>query len=110
MANRDADVLSRMPIEQLIDMCIEEVELDWIKATVKALNVQQKADLVWLLSLSCQPSEMGHIMNVDYELRVQPLTPKELYEAQGKGKVMSAVIQYNEKHLQYKAGARLHLQ
>ena len=35
-------------------------------------------------------------MNVDYEPRVQPLTPKELYEAQRKDKVMSAVIRYKE--------------
>ena len=83
-------------MEQLIDMCTEEVEPHWIKATVEALNAQQKGDAVWFLSLSCQPSEMGHIMNVDYEPRVQPLTPKELYEAQRKDKVMSAVIRYKE--------------
>ena len=87
-ANRDADALSRMHMEQFIDMCTEEVEPHWIKATVEALNAQQKGDPVWFLSLSCQPSEMGHIMNVDYEPRVQPLTPKELYEAQRKDKVM----------------------
>ena len=92
-ANRD---LSRMHMEQFIDMCTEEVEPHSIKATVEALNAQQKGDPVWFLSLSCEPSEMGHIMNVDYEPRVQPLTPKELYEAQRKDKVMSAVIRYKE--------------
>ena len=33
-ANRDADALSRMHMEMFIDMCTEEVEPHWIKATV----------------------------------------------------------------------------
>ena len=33
-ANRDADALSRMPIKQYISECKEEVEPEWIKATV----------------------------------------------------------------------------
>ena len=67
-----------------MDMCNEEVGQDWIKAIVEALNAQQKGDSFWLLSLSCQPSEIGHIMNVYYEPRGQPLTPKELYSLGGK--------------------------
>ena len=37
-ANQDADALSRMPMDQYMDMCTEEVEPDWIKATVEALG------------------------------------------------------------------------
>ena len=93
-ANQDADALSRMPMDQYMDMCTEEVEPDWIKATVEALEAQNKGDAVWLLSLSSQPSELGHIMNGDCEPRVQPLTPKELYEAQRSDRGISEVIQY----------------
>ena len=93
-ANQDADALSRMPMDQYMDMCTEEVEPDWIKATVEALEAQNKGDAVWLLPLSSQPSELGHIMNGDCEPRVQPLTPKELYEAQRCDRGISEVIQY----------------
>ena len=55
-ANRDADALSWMHMEQFMDMCTEEVEPHWIKATVEALNAQQKGDPVCFLSLSCQVS------------------------------------------------------
>ena len=92
-ANQDADALSRIHMEQYMDLCTEEVEPDWIRATVEALDAQCKGDVVWLLSLSSQPSELRQIMNVDCELRVQPLTPKELYEAQRRDKVIREVIQ-----------------
>ena len=39
-ANKDADTLSRMPIEKYISECKEVVEPEWIKATVEAVNVQ----------------------------------------------------------------------
>ena len=47
-ANRDADALSRMPIEQYISECKEEVEPEWIKATIEAMNVQHKGEAAWL--------------------------------------------------------------
>lgn len=81
-SNQDADGLSRIHMDEYMDICTEEVELDWIKATVEALDAQQKGDAVWLLSLSSQLSDIGHIMNLEGESKVQPLTPKELYEAQ----------------------------
>lgn len=43
-ANRDADALSRVPTEQLMDMCNEEVGRDWIKATLEAMNAQEKGN------------------------------------------------------------------
>lgn len=53
-------------------MCTEEVELNWIKGMVEALDAQHKGDAIWLLSLSSQLSDTGHIMNLDCESRVQP--------------------------------------
>ena len=40
-ANRDADALPRMPFEQSISECKEEVEPKWIKATVVAMNAHR---------------------------------------------------------------------
>ena len=37
-ANQDADALSRIHMEQYMDMCTEEVEQDWIRATVEAVG------------------------------------------------------------------------
>ena len=99
-ASHDADVLSRIHMDEYMDMCTEEVELDWIKGTVgavEALDAQQKGDAIWLLSLSSQLSDIGHIMNLEGESKVQPLTPKELFEAQRRDKGISEVIQYKER-------------
>ena len=96
-ANQDADGLSRIHMDEYMDICTEEVELDWIKATVEALDAQQKGDAIWLLSLSSQLGDIGHIMNLEGESKVQPLTPKELYEAQRRDKGISEVIQYKER-------------
>ena len=96
-ANQDADGLSRIHMDEYMDICTEEVELDWIKATVEALDAQQKGDAIWLLSLSSQLSDIGHIMNLEGESKVQPLTPNELYEAQRRDKGISEVIQYKER-------------
>lgn len=93
-SNQDADGLSRIHMDEYMDICTEEVELDWIKATVEALDAQQKGDAIWLLSLSSQLSDIRHIMNLEGESKVQPLTPKELYEAQRRDKVISEVIHY----------------
>ena len=46
-ANQDADALSRIHMEQYMDLCTEEVEPDWIRATVEALDAQCKGDVVW---------------------------------------------------------------
>ena len=54
-ANRDADALSRMPMEQYISECKEEVEPEWIKATVEAMNAQRQGEAVWLAALSSRP-------------------------------------------------------
>ena len=73
-ANQDADALFRIHIKQDMDMCTEEVVLEWIKAIVEALDAHYKEEAVWLLSLSSRPSELRHIMDADCEPRVQPLT------------------------------------
>ena len=54
-ANRDADALSRMPFEQSISECKEEVEPEWIKATVEATNAHRQGETVWLAALSSRP-------------------------------------------------------
>ena len=54
-ANRDADALSRMPMEQYISECKEEFEPEWIKATVEAMNAQRQGEVVWLAVLSSRP-------------------------------------------------------
>lgn len=66
-ANTDADALSRIhsDIEQYMDLCTEEVEAEWIKGTVEAMEAQHKSDAIWLLTLSSQPNELKHIMIMD---------------------------------------------
>ena len=77
-ANRDADALSRMPFEQYISECKEEVEPEWIKATVEAINAQRQGKAVWLAALSSRPRGVQRMMDDKVTLQVQPITPKEL--------------------------------
>ena len=78
-ANRDADALSRMPMEQYICECQEGVEPEWVKATVEAINAQRQGEAVWLAALSSKPKGVRRMMADKVTLQVQPITPKELY-------------------------------
>ena len=93
MANKDADSLSRIhsDIEQYMDSCTEQVDPEWIKATVEAVDAQHKGEAVWLLSVT---SELRHIMGDNCGLQVQPLTPKDLYEAQRGDSAIKTVIHF----------------
>ena len=95
-ANKDADSLSRIhsDIEQYMDSCTEQVDPEWIKATVNAVDAQHEGEVVWLLSLSSQPSEMKHIMGDNCGPHVQPLTQKDLYEAERGDNAINTVIQF----------------
>ena len=74
--------------------CTEQVDPEWIKATVVAVDAQHRGEAVWLLSLSSQPSELKHMMGDNCGLQVQPLTPKDLYEAQQGDNATITVIQF----------------
>ena len=95
-ANRDADALSRMPMEQYICECKEEVEPEWIKATVEAMNAQRKGEAVWLTALSSQPKGVKRMMTDKVALLVQPITPKELYQAQRDDPAIGKVIEHKQ--------------
>ena len=77
-----------------MDSCTEQVDPEWIKATVEDVDAQHKGEAVWLLSLSTQPRELKHIMGDNCGLQVQPLTQKDLYEAQREDNVINTVIQF----------------
>jgi len=72
-ANRDANALSRMPIEQYISECKEEVESEWIKAAVEAMNAQCQGEAVWLAALSTRPRGVKRMMDDRVTLQVQPI-------------------------------------
>ena len=95
-ANRDADALSRMPMEQYICECKEEVEPESIKATVEAMNAQRKGEAVWLTALSSQPKGVKRMMTDKVALLVQPITPKELYQAQRDDPAIGKVIEHKQ--------------
>ena len=96
MANKDADSLSRIhsDIEQYMDSCCEQVDPEWFKAPVEAVDAQHRGEAVWLLWLSSQPSEVKHIMGDNCGLQVQLLTSEDLYEAQRGDNAINTVIQF----------------
>ena len=94
-ANRDADALTRMPFEQYISECKEKVEPEWIKATVAA-NAQRQGETVWFAALSSRPRGVKHIMDDTVTLQVQPITPKQLYQAQREDPAIGKVININK--------------
>ena len=95
-ANRDADALSRMPFEQYISECKEEVQPEWIKATVEAMNTQGQGEAVGLAALSSRPRGVKRMMDDKVTLQVQPITPKELYQAQREDPAIGKVIEHKQ--------------
>ena len=100
IANRDADALSRMPFEQYISECKEEVQPEWIKATVEAMNAQRQGEVVWLAALSSRPRGVKRMMDDKVTLQVQPITPKELYQAQKEDLAIGEVIEHKVENNQ----------
>ena len=97
-ANRDADALSRMPIEQYISECKEEVEPEWIKATVEAMNVQRKGEAAWLTALASRPKGVvKRMMGDKATVQVEPITPKDLYQVQREDRAIGKVIEYKQR-------------
>ena len=95
-ANRDADALSRMLFEQSISECKEEVEPEWIKATVEAMNAHRQGEAVWLAALSSRPKGVKRVMDDEVTLQVQSITPKELYQAQREDPAFGKVIKHKQ--------------
>jgi len=63
-ANRDVHSLSRMTFEQYISEPKEEVQPEWIKATVEAMNAQCQREAVWLAALSSRPRGVRRMMRL----------------------------------------------
>ena len=95
-ANRVADALSRMPMEQYVCDCKEEVEPEWIKATVEAMNAQHKGEAVWLTALYSRSKGVKRMMADKVTLLVQPITPKELYQAQRDDPAIGKVMEHKQ--------------
>ena len=95
-ANRYADALSRMPMEQYIWECKEDFEPEWIKAIVEAMNAQRKGKAVWLTALSSRPKGVKRMMADKVTLLVQPIAPKELYQAQREDPAFGKVIEQKQ--------------
>ena len=55
--NRDADGLSRMPMvfEKYMDLCTEETSQEFIKATINAVQLQDKNLSNWVTSFAADP-------------------------------------------------------
>ena len=83
-------------MEQYICECQEEVEPEWVKATVEAINAQSQGEAVWLAALSSKPKGVKRMMADKVTLQVQPTTPKELYQVQREDPAIGKVIEYKQ--------------
>ena len=94
-----------MPFKQYISECKEEVQPEWIKATVEAMNTQGQGEAVGLAALSSRPRGVKCMMDDQVTLQVQPITPKELYQAQREDPAIGKVIEHklfcSRKHVCY---------
>lgn len=95
-ANKDADALSRISMEQYMSECKAEVTPEWIQATVEALNAQRDGETVWLTALATEPKELRHLVGDDPGAKVQPITPEELRRAQREDHTIGRVIQHKQ--------------
>ena len=86
-----------MPFEQYRTECGNEVEPEWIKATVQALDAQQRGEMSWVTALSKKPKGLKPMVDDDTTFHVQPITPKEPYQAQRQDHTIGQVIQYKQR-------------
>ena len=77
--------------------CGNEVEPEWIKATVQALDAQQKGEMSWVTALSNKPKDLEPMINDNTAVYAQSITPKELYQAQREDHTIGQVIQYKQR-------------
>ena len=66
-----------MSFEQYRTECGNEVEPEWIKATVEALDAQQRGEMSWVTALSKKPKGLKAMVDDNSTVHVQPTTPKE---------------------------------
>ena len=84
-------------MQQYICESKEEVRPEWIRATVEAMNAQRKGEAVWLTAQSSRPKGVKCMMADKVTLLVQPITPKELYQAQREDPAIGKVIEHKQK-------------
>jgi len=85
-----------MPIEQYISECKEEVEPEWIKATMETVNVQHRGEAQLLTALSNEPKGRKRMMEGKASSQLPPITPNELYQSQRNDQAIGRVIQYKQ--------------
>ncbi|XP_078798076.1 uncharacterized protein LOC111946953 isoform X1 [Oryzias latipes] len=105
-ANRDADGLSRMPLdmEQYMSKCIQDVHPDVIQCVVQAVSVKSQNNEPWLcpVTISSLISETEQAVTSIAEL------PKTvLRRAQEEDAVLGDVVRYVESNQWPKSGKRL---
>ena len=83
-----------MLIEQYIIECKEEVKPEWIKATVEAMSVQHRGEAIWHAVLHNRPKGVKRMMDDQAKLQVQPIMPKEIYQAQREDHAIGQVIEF----------------
>ena len=60
------------------------------------MHAQRQGEAVWLAALSSRPKGVKRMMADKVTLQVQPITPKELYQAQRKDPAIGKVIEYKQ--------------
>ena len=80
------------PLSNILGNTRKRVSLN---ATVDAMNInaQLKVEAIWPTVLSSRPKGMKHTMDDKATLRVQPIMPKELHQAQREDCTIGKVMQ-----------------
>ena len=96
--NKDADCLSRMPlnIEHYNDLCTDEVELDTFQAIVAGLNVQEDRSETWRAKV--QSVNIPTTAETSLFSDEKPLSTSEMKSAQQNDNVIKSVMKCIESN------------
>ena len=97
-SNRDADALSRMPVNftSYMDSCTNNITLDQIKAGIDGISAQATGDAIWISAVTLDGSLVEN--DKDFLTDDQPTISKyEIQQAQKQDRVISRVLAFKSE-------------
>ena len=96
-ANIDADALSRIPIERVMEECTETTTQDIIKCATNASITTPEPEYTWITALTTDESVLNHDSDQIKQLNFSQISTCDFKEAQKKDTIINRVIEYKNR-------------
>ena len=93
-ANIDADALSRIPIERVMEERTETTTQDIIKCATNASITTQGPEYTWITALTTDESVLNHDSDQIKQVNFSQISTSDFKEAQKKDPIINRVIEY----------------